>query len=61
MKESVSGPNTAATATTTFSVPSDAFVSNADYMYVVMRVALMKGGIPVNCTNFDNGEVEDYL
>ena len=56
----VSGPNSAATATTTFSVPSDAFVSNADYMYVVMRVALMKGGIPVNCTNFDNGEVEDY-
>jgi hypothetical protein len=56
----VSGPNTAATATTTFSVPSDAFVSNVDYMYVVMRVALMKGGLPVNCTNFDDGEVEDY-
>ncbi|WBV61888.1 fibronectin type III domain-containing protein [Chryseobacterium camelliae] len=58
----VSGPNTAATATATatFSVPSDAFVSNVDYMYVVMRVALMKGGLPVNCTNFDNGEVEDY-
>ncbi|PJJ68166.1 fibronectin type III domain-containing protein [Chryseobacterium geocarposphaerae] len=56
----VSNPSTAATATTTFSVPSDAFVSNADYMYVVMRVALMKGGIPVNCTNFDSGEVEDY-
>ncbi|PJJ66608.1 GEVED domain-containing protein [Chryseobacterium geocarposphaerae] len=56
----VSNPSTAATATTTFSVPSDAFVSNVDYMYVVMRVALMKGGIPVNCTNFDNGEVEDY-
>ncbi|WP_084110919.1 GEVED domain-containing protein [Chryseobacterium taiwanense] len=56
----VSGPNTAATATTTFSVPADAFVSNVDYMYVVMRVALMKGGIPVNCTNFDSGEVEDY-
>ncbi|WBV61129.1 GEVED domain-containing protein [Chryseobacterium camelliae] len=56
----VSGPNTAATATATFSVPSDAFVSNVDYMYVVMRVALMKGGLPVNCTKFDNGEVEDY-
>ncbi|UMQ44152.1 fibronectin type III domain-containing protein [Chryseobacterium sp. Y16C] len=56
----VSNPSTAATATTTFSVPSDAFVSNVDYMYVVMRVALMKGGIPVNCTNFDSGEVEDY-
>jgi len=56
----VSGPNSTATATTTFNVPSDAFVSNVDYMYVVMRVALMKGGIPVNCTNFDSGEVEDY-
>ncbi|KIC63971.1 hypothetical protein RM51_04380 [Chryseobacterium taiwanense] len=56
----VSGPNTAATATTTFNVPTDAFVSNADYMYVIMRVALMKGGIPVNCTNFASGEVEDY-
>jgi hypothetical protein len=56
----VSGPNSAATATTTFNVPSDAFVSNVDYMYVVMRVALMKGGLPVNCTNFDSGEVEDY-
>ncbi|WP_052248391.1 fibronectin type III domain-containing protein [Chryseobacterium taiwanense] len=56
----VSGPNTAATATTTFNVPVDAFVSNADYMYVIMRVALMKGGLPVNCTNFDSGEVEDY-
>jgi hypothetical protein len=56
----VSGPNSAATATTTFNVPTDAFVSNVDYMYVVMRVALMKGGLPVNCTNFDSGEVEDY-
>jgi len=56
----VSNPSSAATATTTFSVPPDAFVSNVDYMYIVMRVALMKGGIPVNCTNFDNGEVEDY-
>ncbi|MCE3077293.1 fibronectin type III domain-containing protein [Chryseobacterium gwangjuense] len=56
----VSGPNADATATATFSVPSDAFVSNVDYMYVVMRVALMKGGLPVNCTNFDKGEVEDY-
>ncbi len=56
----VSGPNSAATAIATFNVPADAFVSNADHMYVVMRVALMKGGIPVNCTNFDSGEVEDY-
>ncbi len=56
----VSGPNSAATASATFNVPANAFVSNADHMYVVMRVALMKGGIPVNCTNFDSGEVEDY-
>ena len=56
----VSGPDSSASTSTTFSVPSDAYVSNVDYMYVVMRVALMKGGIPVNCTNFDSGEVEDY-
>ncbi|MCE3076332.1 GEVED domain-containing protein [Chryseobacterium gwangjuense] len=56
----VSGPNSDTTASATFNVPSDAFVSNIDYMYVVMRVALMKGALPVNCTNFDSGEVEDY-
>jgi hypothetical protein len=31
-----------------------------DYKYVVMRVALQKDGITVNCTNFKDGEVEDY-
>lgn len=54
------GPNTNPTATATFSVPADAFVSMTDYKYVVMRVAMAKDAIPVNCTSFDNGEVEDY-
>ena len=55
------GPNANATATATFSVPNDAFISMSDYKYVVMRVALQKDGIPVNCTNFNDGEVEDYM
>ncbi len=54
------GPNTNPTATATFSVPADAFVSMTDYKYVVMRVAMQKDGIPVNCLSFPNGEVEDY-
>ncbi|MFY1048262.1 fibronectin type III domain-containing protein [Chryseobacterium sp. GP-SGM7] len=54
------GPNENTTASATFSVPADAFVSMTDYKYVVMRVAMAKDGIPVNCTNFANGEVEDY-
>lgn len=54
------GPNTNATATATFGVPSDAFVSMTDYKYVRMRVAMQKEGIPVNCVSFQNGEVEDY-
>lgn len=54
------GPNTNPTASATFSVPADAFVSMTDYKYVVMRVAMQKDGIPVNCTSFANGEVEDY-
>ncbi|WP_292010232.1 T9SS type A sorting domain-containing protein, partial [Chryseobacterium sp.] len=40
--------------------PADAFISMTDYKYVVMRVAMQRDGIPVNCTSFDNGEVEDY-
>ncbi|WP_027380937.1 fibronectin type III domain-containing protein [Chryseobacterium daeguense] len=56
----VSGPNNNDTATGTFTVPSDAFISMTDYKYVVMRVALQKGAIPVNCTSFPDGEVEDY-
>jgi hypothetical protein len=55
-----SPPNTTSPVTGTFSVPADAFVSMTDYKYVVMRVAMQKGSIPVNCTSFDNGEVEDY-
>jgi hypothetical protein len=54
------GPNTNPTATATFNVPAEAFVSMTDYKYVVMRVAMQKDGIPVNCVNFDSGEVEDY-
>lgn len=54
------GPNATSPATATFNVPADAFVSMTDYKYVVMRVALQKDGIPVNCVSFQNGEVEDY-
>ncbi|MDQ0592874.1 hypothetical protein QFZ37_001243 [Chryseobacterium ginsenosidimutans] len=56
----VSGPNNDQTVSATFSVPADAFISMTDFKYVVMRVAMQKDGIPVNCTNFPNGEVEDY-
>ncbi len=56
----VSGPNNEQTITGTFSVPVDAFISLTDFKYVVMRVALQKDGIPVNCTTVPNGEVEDY-
>lgn len=56
----VSGPNSEQTVSGTFSVPVDAFVSMTDFKYVVMRVAMQKDGIPVNCMNFPNGEVEDY-
>lgn len=55
-----SGPNTNATVSGTFNVPTDAYVSNTNFQYVVMRVAMQKDGIPVNCTNFQTGEVEDY-
>ncbi|MFC7348028.1 GEVED domain-containing protein [Chryseobacterium zhengzhouense] len=53
------GPNTNTTASATFEVPANAYVGSTD-KYIVMRVAMAKDGIPVNCTNFDNGEVEDY-
>lgn len=56
----VSPPNTTSPITGTFNVPADAFVSMTDYKYVVMRVAMQKGAIPVNCMNIANGEVEDY-
>ncbi|RKT00925.1 GEVED domain-containing protein [Chryseobacterium defluvii] len=54
------GPNTTTPITGTFNVPANAFVSMTDYKYVVMRVAMQRGGIPVNCTSFPYGEVEDY-
>jgi len=56
----VSAPNNLEKVSGTFSVPADAFISLTDFKYVVMRVAMQKDGIPVNCTNFPNGEVEDY-
>lgn len=54
------GLNSNSTASATFSVPSDAFISMTNSKYVVMRVAMAKGAIPVNCISFDDGEVEDY-
>jgi len=54
------GPNTNATASAVFNVPSDAFISMTDHKYVVMRVAMAKDAIPVNCISFADGEVEDY-
>ncbi|WP_415327631.1 GEVED domain-containing protein [Chryseobacterium sp. MMS23-Vi53] len=54
------GPNTNTEAHATFSVPASAYVSLTDFQYVVMRVAMQKDGIPTNCTNFTDGEVEDY-
>jgi len=56
----VSSSNNEQTVSGTFSVPADAFISMTDYKYVVMRVAMQKDGIPVNCTSFPTGEVEDY-
>ena len=56
----VAGSNTDQTVSGTFTVPTDAFISMTDYKYVVMRVAMQKDGIPVNCANFPTGEVEDY-
>lgn len=56
----VSGPNNSQTVSGTFSVPADAFISMTDFKYVVMRIAMQKDGIPVNCTSFPDGEVEDY-
>ncbi|MGE6396564.1 fibronectin type III domain-containing protein [Chryseobacterium scophthalmum] len=53
------GPNTNLTASATFTVPADAFIGSTD-KYVVMRVALAKDAIPVNCISFTDGEVEDY-
>lgn len=54
------GPNSQTSVSAAFTVPEDAFVSSTDYKYVVMRVAMQKDGVPVNCTSFADGEVEDY-
>lgn len=54
------GPNTNSTAKAIFNVPADAFISMTDYKFVRMRVAVQKDAIPVNCSNFAIGEVEDY-
>lgn len=56
----VSGADNSTTVSGTFSVPADAFISMTDFKYVVMRIAMQKDGIPVNCTDFPSGEVEDY-
>ncbi|WP_294249552.1 GEVED domain-containing protein [uncultured Chryseobacterium sp.] len=56
----VSSPSSDNTVSGSFTVPADAFVSLTDYKYVVMRVAMAKDAIPVNCSNFADGEVEDY-
>ncbi|WP_336964044.1 fibronectin type III domain-containing protein [Chryseobacterium contaminans] len=55
-----SAPNTTTPVSGKFNVPADAFVSTTDYKYVVMRVAMERDGVPVNCVNVKNGEVEDY-
>ncbi|PWN69943.1 T9SS C-terminal target domain-containing protein [Chryseobacterium phosphatilyticum] len=55
-----SPPNTTSPVSGKFNVPVDAFVSMTDYKYVVMRIAMQRDGVPVNCLNFKNGEVEDY-
>ena len=55
-----SSPNSDSPVSGKFNVPADAFVSMTDHKYIVMRVAMSRDGIPVNCTDFKNGEVEDY-
>lgn len=56
-----SQPSKTTPITSTFDVPADAFVSMTDYKYVIMRVAISRDEIPVNCVSMANGEVEDYL
>jgi hypothetical protein len=55
-----SSPNTTTPVSGKFNVPVDAFASMTDYKYVIMRVAMQRDDVPVNCLNFANGEVEDY-
>jgi hypothetical protein len=46
--------------TATFNVPANAYVSITDDKFMLMRVAMMRDGVPSACIDFDNGEVEDY-
>lgn len=55
-----SAPDAKSPVTARFSVPEDAYVSMSESKYVVMRVAMQRDMIPVNCTSFADGEVEDY-
>jgi hypothetical protein len=57
----VSQPSKNTPITAVFNVPTDAYVSMTDYKYVIMRVALSRDEVPVNCVSMANGEVEDYL
>lgn len=56
----ISPSNQNTPVTGTFNVPSDAYASLSLDKYVVMRVAMRRGGSPEMCSTFDNGEVEDY-
>lgn len=56
----VSSPNSTSPVSGKFNVPANASVSMTDDKYIVMRVAMERDGVPVSCTKFKNGEVEDY-
>ncbi|MBS1571386.1 MAG: T9SS type A sorting domain-containing protein, partial [Bacteroidetes bacterium] len=55
-----SPPNQTTPITATFNVPTNAYVSITDDKYILMRVAMRRDGLPSPCSDFDNGEVEDY-
>ncbi len=55
-----SGANKVTPVTATFSVPNDAYVSLYNNRFMVMRVVIARDNFPMLCSNFDNGEVEDY-
>ncbi|ROI01133.1 T9SS C-terminal target domain-containing protein [Chryseobacterium sp. G0240] len=55
-----SPPTTTSPVSGKFDVPADAFVSMNDQKFVVMRVAMQRGAIPVNCQKIPFGEVENY-
>ncbi|MGL6129816.1 fibronectin type III domain-containing protein [Chryseobacterium artocarpi] len=56
----VSSPNSTSPISGRFNVPANASVSMTSDKYIVMRVAMERDGVPVSCTKFKNGEVEDY-